>query len=288
MVKRIVSIIVLVLGCASIAMPQRVSLADEARQERERRKEIEVAREQLVKEVLQYSGGIVILDQLSRTFADSSDRFFVQVPEEARERLKESTLESVSSSRLRPTFKKTFAMEMDGVTLVEVSRWFKTPAGSRIFQAESHQTVPDPDFLKRPVPPDRARLVEEIDRQMQSSERTVASIAIMSKAMLSEMLEVSGESQAKKAAFLRDFERGFFASAKAPITAAIRNGILFTYRDVSDTDLEEYVHFLRTPAGQTFSHATWKALQASLAQGGADAGMAFGQVLKEMARSKTP
>jgi hypothetical protein len=286
--KRIVSIIVVVLGCASAAMPQAVSLGDLARQERERRKELENSREQLVKEALLYSGGARILGQLTRTFSESSDNLFAQFPEEARERLKKSTLESVSGSRLVPTFERTFAMEMDGETLIQVWRWYKTPIGSRIFQVESNQTVPDPDFLKRPVPASRARLIEELDRQSKSSERTVASILVMSKAMLTGMLTISNEPQTKRDVFLRDFERGFTASATAPLTAAIRNGILFTFRDVSDSDLEEYLRFLSTPGGQRFAQATWKALQASLQQGGAEAGAAFGQVMRQMTRSKTP
>jgi hypothetical protein len=286
--KRIVSIIVVLLGCASAAMPQAVSLGDLARQERERRKEMDASRDQLVKEALRYSSGARIIEQLTRTFSESSDNLFGQFPEEARERLKKLTLESVSSSRLVPTFEKTFAMEMDGQTLVEVWKWYKTPIGSSIFQVESHQTVPDPDFLKLPVPASRARLIEEVDHQTQTSERTVASILIMSKAMLTGMLAISNQPQAKRDVFLRDFERGFTSSATAPLTAAIRNGILFTYRDVSDNDLEEYLRFLTTPGGQKFTHATWKALQSSLQQGGVEAGAAYGQVMKQMTRSKTP
>jgi hypothetical protein len=285
MMKRIVSIIVILLGCASPAMPQAVSLGDLARQERERRKELEVSREQLAKEALRFSNGAGILDQLTRTLSESSDNLFAQFPAEARERLKKSTLQSVSSSRLVPTFEKTFVMEMDGETLVEVWRWYKTPIGSRIFQVESNPTVPNPDFLGIPVPPRRARLIEELDHQTKSSERTVASILVMSKAMLTGMLAMSNEPQAKRDVFLREFERGFAATATSPLTAAVRNGILFTYRDVSDSDLEEYLRFLTTPGGQKFAHATWKALQASLQQGGAEAGAAFGQVMRQMTKT---
>jgi hypothetical protein len=286
--KRIISIIVILLGSASTATPQGTSLADFARRERERRKEMEAAREQLVKEVLQYSSGDMILDQLAKTFSESSEKLFAQVPEDARERLKKSTLESISSSRLFPTFEKTFSKEMDVATLGEVSKWYKTPMGSRIFQVESHPAVRNPEFLKRPVPPGRARLIEELDRQAQSSERTLASIVLMSKAMLTGILSLSGEPPASREAFLKDFERGFRASATAPITAAIRNGILFTYRDLPDSDLEEYIRFLSTPAGQKFANATWKALQASLQQGGADAGAAFGKAVRQMTSVKTP
>ena len=288
MLKRTILLIVVLLGCATAAMPQAVSVADAARRERKRQKELEDSRGQLVKEVLEYSSGAVMLDQLAKTFSGSSDSFFEQLPEDARERLNRATLECVSSSRLYPVFEKAFAMEMDGDTLGEVSKWYKTPIGSRIFQVESHQTVPDPDFLKRPVPAERARLIEELDRQTQGSEYSVTSILIASKAMLRGMLAISREPQGKKDAFLRDFERGFRASATAPLTAAIRNGILFTYRDVTDSDLEEYLRFLTTPAGQKFARGTWKALQASLQQGGVDAGAAFGQVVKQMKGPKTP
>ena len=286
--KRIVSIVLILLGSASAAMPQTVSLGDLARQERERRKGVEASRdrEQLVKEVLLYSSGATILDQLTKTFSDSSDNLFAQFPPEARESLKKSTVDSLSSSRLFPVFEKTFAMEMDGETLGEVSRWYKTPIGSRIFQAESHQAVPGPDFLTRPVPASRARLIEELDHQTQSSERTVASILVMSKAMVAGILAISGEPQSKKDALLREFEQGFAATATAPLTEAIRNGILFTYRDLSDSDLEEYLRFLTTPGGQKLAHATGKALQASLQQGGTDAGAAFGQVMRQITKTR--
>jgi hypothetical protein len=287
--KRAICILIVFLGCVATATPQAVSVAEAARRERDRRRDIEASGQELVQQVMQYSGGAAILNQLSKSFRESSDKMFERIPAEAREPFRKSAIESLSSARLLPIFEKTFATSMDPVAIGQVARWYKTPAGVRIFQVESHGTGrPDEDFLKRPVPSGRVELIEELDHATRSTERTVAAIAAMTKAMLAGMFKISTDSQADKDAFLLGFEKGFSASAAAPISASIRQAALFSYRDVSDDDLREYLGFLTTPAGRNFVSATWTALTAAMQQGGADAGAAFAQIFKQYNSSKAP
>jgi hypothetical protein len=269
---------------SAVADAQSVSLADAARLERDRRQDMEAERQRLLKEVLKYTNAGQGLGQLSKGFSDSTDKLFGQFPQESRDGLKKTTLEALSASRLLPVYERSFSMGMDIATLAAVSDWYKTPLGAKILHIETAQNgPPDENFLKRPVPPGRASLVDELDRQTKNTERAVAAITSLNHALLAGMLESSWIPQQTKDAFLSGYEQTFVAAITPRITALVRTSNLFDYRNLSDDELDEYIQFLATPAGRKFSRVTWDATQAAMKKGGADVGTALGQVLKQMA-----
>ncbi len=69
------------------------------------------------------------------------------------------------------------------LTSLKVSRWYETPTGAKILQAETRESGKAAASLPRADVPDaRARLIEQFDTQTQGTERMVASLAAMTKA----------------------------------------------------------------------------------------------------------
>lgn len=66
---------------------------------------------------------------------------------------------------------------------------------------------------KVPPPASRTKLVESLDLQLKSAERTVDILVGMMKAMFSNMMEADPRLQQGKAAFLAGFEDGFRSTA---------------------------------------------------------------------------
>jgi hypothetical protein len=174
------------------------------------------------------------------------------------------------------------------MTLAAVSDWYKTAIGAKIFRVETVENGRiDENFLKRPVSKNRSMLIEELERETKDTERAVAAITSLSHAILGGMLESSFIPQQTKDALLSGYEQAFAAAATPRISASIRNSNLFVYRNLSDEELEEYIAFITTPAGRKFTRVTWDAMQEAMKKGGADAGRAFGQILKQMANAET-
>jgi hypothetical protein len=273
---------------SAVAQAQGISLADAARRERDRRQDMEAERQRLLKEVLKYTNAGEGLGQLSKGFSESADQLFAQFPQQSRDGLrnglKKAALETLSASRLLPVYERSLSMGMDITTLTAVSDWYKTPLGAKIFHIETAQNgPPDENFLKRPVPPGRASLIDELDRQTKNTERAVAAIKSLNHALLAGILESSWVPQQTRDAFLSGYEQSFVAAITPRIADLVRTSNLFDYRTLSDDELDEYIHFLATPAGRKFSRVTWEATEAAMRKGGADLGTEFGRILKEMA-----
>ena len=102
--KRIVIASFVLVVLAPFGMAQRISLADAARLERDRRKEIGIEKAELVQEILRYSGAKDLIEQLSRSFDSSTEKLFAKFPEDRREQLKKVATESFTPSKLLPVF----------------------------------------------------------------------------------------------------------------------------------------------------------------------------------------
>jgi hypothetical protein len=285
--NRIVLASFLLVVLASTGISQGISLADAARLERDRHKEIEIRKAQLVKEVLRYSSAQPALEELSQTFSDSTDKLFTQLSPDRRNRLKKAAAETFVPSKLMLAFERTFAIKMDVVSLEEVSHFYKTSTGAKVLRAESNKTAkPDEEFLKRVSRP-RALLIEDFERQTQGAERTAACFAALNKAILGQMLTLSTAPERYKEAFLLGYEESFSQNAANRLRSPILASNLYTYRSLSDDELREYLAFIKSPAGRRFVGATWDAMEKSLSQGGADVGAALSETLKQM-KDETP
>ena len=111
--KKVIWVVFALLLHSAVAGAQGLSLADEARRERERREGMETDRQRLLKEVLKHTSAAEALGQLSKGFSDSADKMFGQFPPEARDPLKKATLETLSSSRLLPVYERSFSTGID-------------------------------------------------------------------------------------------------------------------------------------------------------------------------------
>jgi hypothetical protein len=283
MIRLRVVVFVLLAQCSSL-FAQGVSVADAARRERDRRQELQVSKDALVKYLVSHSGASTLIEQIGKSFSDSTTLRLNQIPPDIGERLKTTGNEVFTPARLLPVFEQTLSIEMDNVSLEEVYSWYLTPTGAKVLQAEDHNSQKNAENAPATQPSAaRAKLIEQLDGQTQATDQTVASIAKMTKAMLSHMLAMSQISKASKDALLQGFEQGFTANATERIRPTVRANYLRTYQPLSDDELQDYLTFLNTSAGRKFVRATWDALQKTLEQGGAETGDRFAQILRNRA-----
>jgi hypothetical protein len=282
MIRLRVLIFVLLAQCSSLFAQ---SVADVARRERDRRQELQISKDALVKYLVSRSGASTLIEQIGKSFSDSTTTMRLnQLPPDIAERLKTIGNEVFTPARLLPVFERTLSIEMDNVSLEEVYGWYLTPTGAKVLQAED--PISQKNAEKTPTAPPsaaRAKLIEQFDVQTQVTDQAVASIGKMAKAMLLHMLAPSAVTKANRDALLQGFEQGFTAKATEKMQPTVRANILRTYQPLTDDELQDYLTFLNTSPGRKFVRATWDALQKTLEQGGAETGDRFAEILRKRA-----
>lgn len=273
----------ILISQASNVFSQGNSLADFARSERVRRSDMEKTHSVLVKEVLEQSGVRQLLEQVGTGFTSSSEEQLKQLPPEIRQQLKQAVSGSFDASKLMPIFEHAFALEMDIVSLEEVSRWYETPVGQRVISAEktADSRKLSGDSRLPGAAPGRAQLIQQLEVTTRGTERTVAVLAAMTKSMLTRILDSAPEAAQIKGDFIRGFEAGFTATAVPGMRGPILASYASAYSPLSDDELQDYISFLASRAGRRFMNATWNGLQKAMAEGGTEIGARFSEILRQ-------
>ena len=263
---------------ALLAILLQGSLVDIARESRGRPvrgrvfTNADVVRNSSASEVLRLTGAYRVLDMVAGGFIQS-------LSPEARH----AATESFDVVKLAPILERRFAAEIDGASLAEVTRWFQTPLAIRIVAAESQGRVV---AERLSIPEERTRLLADLERELQGTERLTDTLARMMKAMIDAMLAGNPEFEKDRAPFLLGMDEGFRKSATPHVRQVTMAGYINAYRSLSDADLAEYIHFLKTPAAKNLNRALWLGLQEATESGAAQTGRRSAALLTALTGAK--
>ena len=159
--------------------------------------------------------------------------------------------------------------------LDDLIRWFQSPRGRKIVEAETLAASPDGMAVLQTFPTqtkaeatsrERIRLMIHLDRVTRASETRVE----LSRSLLVSMIEAAqtvnpGVSKASSADVNALFDQQNARIEGAIQTQTVRAN-LFTYRDIETDDLRAYVAFLQSPAATWFRETANDAAEKRLAQ----------------------
>jgi len=268
--------IALLLQCPAL-FAQTVSVADLARRERTRLKEIGDRRATLVNYLVENSGARSTMEAVANSFM-GKDMQLEQLPPETREALVGIGRDVFRPENLMPVFEQRFSSEMDDKTIEDVYRWYQTPLGMKVLEIEkanAGKTIAPGASVSAP----RMQLIAQLEAETNSTEQSVTTLVKMTKEMLGRMLSWSGV-PINRDAFLQGFEQGLRREAPDRLRPMILSGYATLYEPLSDAELDQYVQFLNTYSGDRFVRATWLAIQDTMAQGGRETGSRVGEALR--------
>ena len=270
-------VFVVLLQCPGL-FAQTASLADVARRERARLKELGDRRAMLLNFLIESSGARNSLEAVSDSFMGKEIQID-QVPPETRDALVGIGREVFKPENLMPVFERRFATEMDDRTLEDVYRWYQTPLGVKVLQIEkasSGKTVAAPASAPTMA---RMQLIAQLEAETNSTEQTVTILAKTTREMLGKMLAAAA-APINRETFLQGFEQGFRENAEGRLRSSILSSYANLYEPLSDAELDQYVQFLNTYSGDRFVRATWLAIQDAMAQGGRETGKRVAEVFR--------
>ncbi|HPX61015.1 MAG TPA: hypothetical protein PLN25_04515 [Deltaproteobacteria bacterium] len=168
-----------------------------------------------------------------------------------------------------------YRSKMDIKTLETVLAWMKSPVGSRILTMERQQKRFNPELLteiqnyseQHPATARRLKQVADLDKAAGVSKITYQ---IMSDTMSVVMGVMPKEIRADKAK-RREVEKLFrekLDETRPMLAKLLQQSLVYAYREISDTELDEYIGFLKSNAGSRFvkvNHEAARRMTKSLA-----------------------
>jgi hypothetical protein len=194
----------------------------------------------------------------------------------APESLKKSMVKALGEKLTVPEIKQTLT-------------WLDTPTGKTCTRAEEDAATPGAivkmeqfasTIKKLPPSPDRLELLKQLDDAVKGTESNVQ-IAVNTQIAfaLAANATLPRERQRPPEQLVREVEK-IRPQVEDAVKAQVRISLLYTYRDLSEAQLQEYIEFLKSPAGAKYMAVSIAALKKALFEGSLRWGKAIGESMK--------
>lgn len=183
----------------------------------------------------------------------------------------------VSSSFRAEDIERRIVTELDenlsGAQLTAVRDWYETPVGRKISEAEIAASAPDswqdvraqaPALNKQYQGTQRARMFDRFDRASRATESAVDTSIAVQLGMATAMAALSTDSVHYEK--LRQRIEGQRSMLRGVMEQQVYDSYLYTYRNISDQELELYLDFLESDAGSAFSRVVTSSIQQAITE----------------------
>lgn len=183
----------------------------------------------------------------------------------------------VSSSFRAEDIERRIVTELDenlsGAQLTAVRDWYETPVGRKISEAEIAASAPDswqdvraqaPALNKQYQGTQRARMFDRFDRASRATESAVDTSIAVQLGMATAMAALSTDSVHYEK--LRQRIEGQRSMLRGVMEQQVYDSYLYTYRNISNQELELYLDFLESDAGSAFSRVVTSSIQQAITE----------------------
>ena len=249
----------------------------------------------LVQELFAKSGLDQLVEQLPMIVQQGMHQAFAQdpnlqrIPTRTVREIMDAAADAYEAQKLRNIMLGSFAGKMDEAEIKSVIRWLDSPTGVKCTDLEKNSLNPEAlqglgrfaeEIQKKPPRPERLKLIGELDR---ATKATATSVEIFINSNLAVATAISlslpQETPMPLAEIRKKFETGRAAIENA-LQEQTRISLLYTYRSLSDGEIQEYIDMADSPAGRKFNAVGIEAFQKAMVEGGMDFGQAVAKVFE--------
>ncbi|PWJ39126.1 hypothetical protein [Sediminitomix flava] len=236
-----------------------------------------------VAEVLEKSGSLVQFNQIDAMIdAQVAARKAGFENEEDFEKFSKFMKSAFNSESLKRDFISYFEQKANEDTLQIVSEIYENPLVVKMKETETSANDPSKQaemlaffqgFQSSPPSPERAQLVVELHKELGTAEMTVSIMKnmIVSIAKGANTLQPE-DKRVSEDEILKGIASAFPAGFEQQLTSQLVAMSIYTYKDISDADLEKYVAVWKDPASKYFINMTMEALNYSFSKVGENMG----------------
>lgn len=164
---------------------------------------------------------------------------------------------------------------MDQRTLEDALAWLETPLARKLTKAENDAAAAEAQaevlrylagFQKNPPPPDRVKVIQRLVKEAKLVESTVALVIDIMTGMINSFNLVMPDAKKMSKGEIRAQVNGMKPMLDQAMHQQITMSTFYTYRNISNADLEKYIAYLTSKSGERFNDIGTKAISYTLIQ----------------------
>ncbi|MFZ0931152.1 MAG: DUF2059 domain-containing protein, partial [Syntrophobacteraceae bacterium] len=234
------------------------------------------------------------LPSLIQTLFDQSaaqDEQARKLPKEVLSAIRASVPEAFAPEKMKEAMLAELNEKLPAQDIKKVLQWFDSPLGKKCTQLEEAASTPEAQaeiqqytarLQNSPPTAERLKVLREFDSAVKGAESAV-DIAIHTRVAVAMAIIAAFPLEQQRP--LDDLSREM-EKTRPVLEAAVRSQMLFsdlyTYRSLTEADIQLYTKFAKSPAGSKFTLVTTAVLKEAVLEGAVKWGKIIGEIIKEM------
>ena len=199
-----------------------------------------------------------------------------QVPQGVYFKIRRLIAESYAEENFRKIIIRLIEDRMSRDEMHKGIAWLNSPLGQKCTYLEGAASTPAAMaamqiFVKRlneyPADPNRLKLIEELESATRATETAVEVVMNMQLALTTAVAASLPSEKQKQLRELQEEIEGLRSEIEAVIHQQVINGFLYTYRSLSDPELEKYIKYATSDAGAKYHAVVYAGIKKALVDG---------------------
>ena len=184
-----------------------------------------------------------------------------------------------------------FREKLSNQDLKTILKWLNSPLGIKCTQLEEEASAPEAytesykyaeNLQKSPPTAERLRVIQKFDTAVQATKNSVKTYINIQAAL---SLGVNASLPKEQQRSLADIQ-GEIKKYRPEIEASMKMetwvSLLYTYRNLTEAEIQQYIKFASSPAGLKFHVVADNGWEKALIEGGIRWGKAIGEAMKQL------
>jgi hypothetical protein len=230
---------------------------------------------------------------IQATFEQASqvDKRVQKLPGNVSSIIKASIQQAFKPASLKETVLTEIRAKLATQDIKKVLAWLESPLGRKCTQLEEDASTPEAlakmqQYAARiqnsPPSAERLKIIRKLDSAVKGTEGGVE-LAIDSQVAiaLATISTLPAEQQRSLESISREFEKNR-PQLEAMVRAQVLLSFLYTYRNLTDAEIQQYIDFAASPGGSKYHSVTEEALKKAFLAGSVRWGKSIGEAIKQM------
>ncbi len=184
-----------------------------------------------------------------------------------------------------------FREKLTTQNLKTVLKWFDSPLGIKCTRLEEEASTPEAyaemrkyanDLKSSPPTPKRLKLIRQYDSAVKATQTTVETALGSQVALLLAINATLPREQQRSVADISREIKKYRPDIESAMKLETLVSLLYTYRGLTEADVQQYIKFATTPAGSKLYEVGNAALKKALFEGGIRWGKAIGEAMEQV------
>ena len=243
----------------------------------------------LIESVLKLSGVGEQIDLIQQNVVDEINRLEPVDDQGMMGEFSQITREAYRPEKLRQRITDHLNQNFDEVRLKAIEEWLKSPLAVKMIGLELKAASPESnaaveEFLKeketKPIPENRLGLAKHLDQALNASDVSLKLASATSQGMI-QALEATVPPEERDTLGSAEQEQ-MIKEMEEPLKEMTLNSLLFTYKDVTDEELQQYIDFYETENGKWFIQLLNDSIVNAMQESSKEIGKEMAKVMAKM------